>query len=257
MPLTPKGRAEMLKKFNAIREKTRKPGFYGSAIILGTTGGITRKKIRQVVHRLKQKRELNLGEKIPVLESHNNVMLRTGAKVNATELATRFSLKYLMKPFERMNLTIQQKKSFEAVLLHRQQFIKGTNIELRPQLEILILKIANSFGEEGHKKALLLAEKLTQRGKTLRKMSYNSKEEGDAFVNISPRAATAEMLLRHIKGVAKEVPSLISERTKELEALKKTNILGKEKYVKLIEAQIDEAIANYILFRKNNSNLMY
>jgi len=251
MPHQVKGRAEMLAKFNALRKKTRKPGFDGSAIILGTKGGLTRKKVGQIADRLKQKRDLNLKEKNAILNSYDNVMLRKGSNVNSTDLATKLSLRYLMKPLEIMKINKQQKKSFEVILLHRQQVIKGTTIELYPKLQILILKLANSFGEQGHTKALPLAEKLTQRGKTLRNMSFKSKEEGDTFVNVSPKAGIAEALLRHIKGVSQEVPSLINERKKELEALKTMDIPGKERYVKLIEAQIEEARANYILFRQN------
>lgn len=254
MPHQVKGRAEMLAKFNAKRKATRKQGFDGPAIILGTKGGLTRKKIKQVVEKLKLKRELRLGEVTPKLESTHNIMQITGANVTATDLTTRFSLKYLMRPLKQMGLEKEQLSAFEAFILHRNQLIKGTNIQLRAPTEFLILDIINSFGENGFKKTGELSTKLTQRGEALRKLVQKSKNESDAFYNVLPRISTIHQLTTQIPAeeLRQMFPPAIRERELELDRLKKMNIPEKERYVKLLEDQIKEARRNYILFRQNN-----
>jgi hypothetical protein len=252
-----KGRAEILAKFNAKRKASRKPGFDGPAILLGSKGGLTRKKIKQTVERLKLKRELKLGEAIPVLESSHNIMQFNGLKVTSTDLATRLSLKYLMRPLKQMGLEKEQLKAFEALILKREQMIKGTNIQLRPPLEFLILNLANSFGENGLLKAGEVSRKITQRGETLRKLAQKSKNDSDAFYNVLPRVATTQQLLTQLppETLIKMFPPAIRERELELERLKKMNITDKETFVKLLEGQIKQARREYILFRQNNQIL--
>lgn len=251
MPLNPKGRAEMLAKFNAMRKKSRKPGFDGEAIILGTKGGLTRKEILQVEERLRKKRELNLKTKIPYIQSPDNVMLIKGAKVSATELATRLSLNYLTKP---LGITKAQKEFLKNILLHRAQKIKGTNISLRPSLELKLIEFANLFGENGQKKAELIAHKLTTRAKNLRKMAGKSKTKSDMFYNVTSTVGGLETYLSAYPPAefAQHVIASIRERSLELNELKQTNISGKERYVNLLENQIKQAKKNYILFRQNN-----
>lgn len=254
MAYKPKGRAEMLKRFNQMREKSRKPGFGGPAIILGARGGMTRKKILQVVDKLKLKRELHLGEKVPQLKSHHNVMLTKGAKVTATDLVTRFSLRYLMRPLERMRINPQQRRAFEKIILFRERKIKGTNIDLNLSVEFYLLELANSFEENGHEKALVLARKLTQRGNALREMTRKSNKEGDTFYNVPQKAGVIEQILENIspRELAMEVTALIKERSMELERLKQMKIPQKERYVKLIEEQIERAKQQQVKYMFNN-----
>jgi len=252
MPLTPKGRAEMLKRFNALRKVTRKPGFDGPPIILGATGGITRKKIRQVEERLIKKRNLHLETKILHIKSSDNIMLIKGAKVNATNLATRFSLNYLMKP---LKINEAQKKVLKSIILHRAQNIKGTNIPLRPNLELMLIEFTNLFGENGHRKAELIAQKLTNRAKNLIKIVKKSKTECDLFYNAATPAGLMELYLSDYtpKEFAQHTLNLICKRELELKELKETNIPQKERYVKLLAEQILNAKRARLRYIQNNN----
>ncbi len=248
-----KGRAEMLAKFNAKRKATRKPEHYDDAILLGSKGGLTRKKIQQVIGRMKKKRENYLGQEIPTVTSSDN-MLFTGSKATATDVATRLSLKYLMKPLKAMKLSQESLLAFERLLLARGQIIKGTNISLRPPQEFLMLDLINSFGEDGYRKAQKVSEKLTQRGHNIQRLAIKSKlNESDVFYNVPPRAGIAQSYL----GISKEsfianFPSTLRERELELEQLKKENISNKEIFIKMLEDQVKKARKSYILFRQNN-----
>lgn len=253
MQHTVKGRQKILQAINQKRIQIRKPEHYDDAILLGSKGGLTRKKIKQIVGRMKKKREVYLEQNIPQILSSDKVLL-TGAKVTATDMATRISLKYLTKPLRLMGLSKEQLNSFERVLSYRGQTIKGTSIEVRPPLELLVLNIVVAFGENGYLKAREAAEKVAQRGITLRKMATKSKhEETDVFYNVAPRAMTVNTFLNFKKEtfLSQILPS-IRERELELERLKKETIPNKETYIRTIENQIKEARKNYILFRQNN-----
>jgi hypothetical protein len=250
-----KGRAEMLKKFNKSRKLSRIDGFNDPAIILGSKGGLTRKKVRQAVDRMKLKRELRLGEKIPHLNSVDNVMISSGLKIQAIDVAARLSSKYLLKPLKLMGLTQPQLKAFEALIIRRtDHMIKGTNIPLTAPVEFMLMNLINSFGEKGFERVGELSKKLTQRGESLRKLTNKSDRKSDAFYNIHPRVATIQGFTTQIS--AEDFGELISptirEREIELEQLRKTNIPQKERYVKLLEEQIKKARRNYVLFRQNN-----
>ena len=253
MPYKPKKRAEMLQMFNAKRKATRREGFGSPAIILGTKGGMTRKKVDQVVERLRQRMEESSKERIPVLRSSNKVLLCKGKHIPSTQVATRFSIKYLMKPLELMRITAQQSKIFKSILLHRRQYIKGTTIEIRPRAEFLIMELANSFGENGRQKALLFAEALSKRGKSFKEMAHKATTKSDTFLNVAQLATGPEIMLNSMNFLIQEIPSLINQRRHELAKLQEMNIPRKEMYVRLIEDELKKAEENYITYRKNNS----
>jgi hypothetical protein len=252
MPHQPKERAEMLQRFNARRKATRREGFGDFAIILGSKGGITRKKVDQVVERLRQRKEAHLKEKIAQLYAADKIPLRKESNVTSTQLATRFSLKYLMKPLELMRITGQQSKIFKSILLHRRQYIKGTTIEIRPRAEFLIMELANSFGKNGCQKALPFAEALSKRGKNFKEMAHKATTKSDTFLNVAQLATGPEIMLNSMNFLIQEIPSLISERRHELAKLREINTPRKEMYVELIEEELKRAELNYDLYKRNN-----
>ena len=249
-----KARQAILQRFDAKRKATRKPNFYDPAIILGKKGGLTRKKINQIEERLRKKVMEKEGKEINKLKSTDNVLMRKGLKVTSTDLAARMLTKYFMRPFLIQNkLSHNQIKALEAIIRNRTRVIKGTNIQLSPNLTLLLLKFSNTLGENGYKKAKELSKLLTERGKSLSKMIKKSRTISDMFYNVYPRVATTEQFLNQPPEIfAKDIRESIIQRMKDLEQLNKINMPQKERYVKQIETEIKEAKENYILFRQNN-----
>jgi len=255
MPYKPKGRIEIQTRLNAKKKKVRKPGFDGPVILLGSKGGMTRKKILQVLNRLKEKKEIRLREKIPYISSADNIMMRKGIRVSATDMTTRLSQSYLMKGLEFKKLNQAQKRIVEEIISRRTQIIPGTNINLRPPFEFMFLKLANSFGKNGSPKAGEVLKHISKRAKNISKMSQKIQKESDAFLNIYPKIDILYELfsLWFPKGITEKIPSVIKERKEELDTLRTLNIPNKEVFVKKIEKEIQNTKKEYIQYLLNNS----
>ncbi|HNV01612.1 MAG TPA: hypothetical protein PKK60_04260 [archaeon] len=241
MPYKPKGRETKQTIMDAKRKHVRLLGQDGRAILLGARGGITRKKLRQVVERMKQQKEMKTKPMyIEKIESYDRI-LGERIQVSATDISTRLVRKYLMKPFRKNDLTEHQRKIISSMILQRpNQVIPGTKIPLRPDITVLLLDLLNSYKKNGYEKTRETLQILANRGKALSKMTEKSKTLTDVFHNISPRVHTPIMTLELFSenDLVAEVKSLIPKRVKDLEELKNHRIKFKEIYVKEIEQQI-------------------
>ncbi|MFA5125842.1 MAG: hypothetical protein WC462_02465 [archaeon] len=255
MPYKPKGRVEIQTRLNAKRKKVRKSGFDGPVILLGAKGGMTRKKILQVLNRLKEKKETRLREKIPYISSSDNIMMRKGIRVSATDMTMRLSQSYLMKGLEYKKLNQTQKRIVEEIISHRTQTIPGTNIQLRPPTEFMFLRLANSFGKNGSSKAKEVLKHISERARNISKMSQKIQKESDAFLNIYPKIDSLHGVfsLWFPKGITEKIPSVLKERVEELDTLRTLNIPNKEVFVKKIEKEIQNTKEEYIQYLINNS----
>ncbi len=255
MPYKPTGRIKKQTMFNEKRKKVRLTGYDGPAILLGSRGGITRKKLRQVVERMREQKEMKTNPAyVEKINSHDKIL---GEKipVSATDISTRLVRKYLMKPFRKNDLTEQQRKIISSIILQKpNQLIPGTKIRLRPDITVLLLDLVNSYKTGGYEKTKEAVQILANRGKALTKMTEKSKLLTDVFHNVSPRLHTPLMTLEIFteKDLVAEVTNLISEREKELEELKRQRIKFREVYVKELEQQILHMKELIIRNRQNN-----
>lgn len=256
MPYKPKGRIEKQAALNAKRKESRKLGFDGPVILLGTKGGLTRKKIAQIIERVKEKREAHFKEKIPYIRSADKALIGKWSNATATDVAMRISKRYLIKPLKAMKLSQSQIEIVSRIILRRStQTIPGTNIEVRQPLEFNLIELANAFGENGHEKAKRALEIVGKRGKNIFEMSNKTKTPSDMFVNVYQRVHSFAATLEYIapKEMAQVMPSLIKERQEEIERLKTMNITNKETIIKKMEQEVQKARREYVRYRVNHS----
>ncbi|NMA44755.1 MAG: hypothetical protein GX950_03030 [Candidatus Diapherotrites archaeon] len=240
MPYIPKGRKVKQTKLNDTRQRARIPGYNSPAILLGTRGGITRKKLKQIVERMKDNKALKDKRPVANIQSHSRVLGERRA-ITATDVSTRIVRRYLMKPFGKSNTTPQQRKIISSIITHRSnQLIQGTKIRVRPDMRVLLLDLMKSHESQGYEKTKKILETLANRGKSLTNMTKKSKTLNDVFYNVSPKIHVPLQLfeLYTEKELISEVKTQIPKRQKELEQLKKLQLQHNNAYVKEIEQQI-------------------
>jgi len=159
---------------------------------------------------------------------------KRGAK--ATAVATRFLLKDLMGCVRKYNLTGEEKKVIEALILNRPQFIPKTNIPLRPHPTILFVKLVNRIGLEKTHEILM---RLTKRACNIRKLYFRkrdkTKENSDVIPNIASHMGTMLGLFKidyqmtEQTTLLEKLGDLFEKRKLDLHTIETSNLLEGEK----------------------------
>jgi hypothetical protein len=182
------------------------------------------------------------------------------------KIATRFLLKELMAPTKKFGLGQEEKKVLETLILERQQFVPGTNINLRQNPTILFVKLANRLGEKKAEEVLKRIEKRAININKLYLKRMNNKENlTDIIPNVTSDIWSKTVLFKtetsNKKQLINRMNDIFMERRKDLEKIKTSNLPEKEKQrlTHLIRDQMREIInektvfsTKHGLFRLNN-----
>ncbi|MFA6268871.1 MAG: hypothetical protein WCW13_05755 [archaeon] len=258
MPYKPKGRIEILNRLNAKRAEVRLPGHNSPAILLGSSGGITRKKVSQVLARWHTRKVRQGGAPHFTTTASNESILtikKGGLKLSSMYAVARLSRRYLMKSLSSMRLKQEQKQLISRIILSRPpQKIPHTKIGLRPPVNFLLIGLANSFEKEGYAQVARIFRKLSDRAKTLQTIYQKGEMKTDAFTNVYLALDANASLLELIEPeeMARDVAKDIAKRREEMNQLKEMNTPEGRRYAEMLRIELLRAEMNNAFFKANN-----
>jgi hypothetical protein len=170
-------------QITAIREKKGKD----APILRGPNKRIRPSTIINVAKRWKER----LGYSVRSHDKPNK-----NYHYNAKNVAQRLAVHELMNPLKRLHLDAKTWLTVERLLHHRNQKVKKSEIPVRSQPDVLLLKLLNSVGEQ---KTLQILDIISKRSQDIQKAANSekiaSKSDSDAFSNIGPSVTLIHQML--------------------------------------------------------------